>query len=414
MATWNVSEKLKKKILNDVQNIENNEARFLYLLRNLGPQRFETLVIYSGLSRSTVSKYLKFHEKRNNIKKELINGKQKYCITDKGIEMLKESPRTGDIIFNEITSHLSKLSEMYDYYRSIAVDESIIFQIFRLVSYIGENFYLIEQNNDLYLTLFYIFLNSVLTPEYKFEMDSFCEHYKIKRLRIDFYVDKIMSNKLGFFLFRRRSEEGDDLFFFHEEDIVGTTTLRLVKDRLMEEVIHFNLSGQQISHDFNKIIYDLDKMAEEISEKLIKMGLIWERIRIPFEMLIEKIIVKMALEMGISKITLMDIVLQSEKLSRSIEGVKSLFNIIEGSEKYEDLNLVSISESKDIYIDDILERVQGFCPKCGKSILKQDLSKICPKCESSYDPETLLKSIDAAAKVSVKYKHLIYSSFQEE
>ena len=80
-----------------------------------------------------------------------------------------------------------------------------------------------------------------------------------------------MSSKLGFFLFRRSSEEGDDLFFFHEEDILGTTTLRLVKDRLMEEVIHFNLSGQQISHDFDKILYDLDKMAEQISEKLIKM-----------------------------------------------------------------------------------------------------------------------------------------------
>ena len=155
-------------------------------------------------------------------------------------------------------------------------------------------------------------------------------------------------------------------------------------------------------------------MAEEISEKLIKMELIWERIKIPFEMLIEKIIVKMALDMGLSKITLMDIVLQSEKLKRSIEGVNSLFNIIEGSEKYEDLNLVSISESQEAIIDDILERVQGFCPRCGKSILKQDLSKICPKCETSYDPKSLLKSIDDAAEISVKYKHLIYSSFKEE
>ncbi|MFX1384818.1 MAG: hypothetical protein ACFFBP_20515 [Promethearchaeota archaeon] len=397
-----------------MKNIESNDARFLYLLRNLGPQQFENLVKYSGLSRSTVSKYLKLHEKQNNITKKLFEGKQKYCITEQGVEKLNEAPRAEGIFFNEITNHLSKLSEMYKYYKSIAVDDSIIFQIIRLVSNIGDNFYIIEQNEDLFLTLFYIFLNSVLTPEYKFEMDSFCKHYKIKRLRINFYVDKMMSSKLGFFLFRRRSEEGDDLFFFHEEDILGTTTLRLVKDKLMEEIIHFNMSGQQISHDFDKILYDLDKMAEDISEKLIKMDLIWERIKIPFEMLIEKIMVKMAIDMGISKITLMDIVLQSEKLSSSIEGVKSLFNIIEGSEKYEDLNLVSISESQEIIIEDILERVQGFCPNCGKSILKQDFSKVCPKCETSYEPESLLKSIDDAAGVSVKYKHLIYSSFQEE
>ena len=402
MDTWDISKKFKSKIISGAQNIDNNETRILYLLRNLGPQRFTEIVEYSGLSRSTTSKYLKYHIEQNNIEKNIYTDKneniseQRYFITELGIENLSEESLSSKEIlyFNEINKQISDLSNLINYYEKIGIEESIIFNIIRIISKIGEEFFFIEQSQDLYLTLFYIFLNSVLTRDYKFEIDGFCEQYNVKKIKIEYFVDKIMSSKLGFFMFAR----GDDMFFFHEDDVIGTTALRLIKDYLIDEIIHINRKGY-------RKVYDLDKISEEIADKLMMMGLIWDRIREPFEMLLEKLLIRAAKEMGISKIFLKDLVIQSEKMPKSKEGISSLLNIIEGSESYEDLNLVSIPDAKEININDVLGPLQGFCPNCGKIILEQDLSNKCAKCEIEFKPEDLLKSVDLAKKASKRFKH---------
>ena len=426
MSNPTISKKLRDKILTVARTMDNNEMRFMYLLRNLGPQQFEMLIEYSGLSRSTVSKYLKIHEQHKNIERRLIDGKQKYCITEKGIERLQAKPNINEVLYREFDDNISKLSNMFDFYKKIGVDETIALQIVRVVSKLGKKFFTLEQSRDLYISLIYVFLNSVITPEYKYEINSFREHYKIKKIRIDYFVEKIMSSNLGFFMFTRTQVHGDDenedIFFFHEDDIVGTTTLRLVKDRLTEEIIQLNkiyhdkYELSKISETFSKI-YDLDVMAEEIAEKLLKMNLIWDRdeekeiigIIEPFKMLIEKIIVKTALEMGFSRTFLMDLVVQSELLAQSIEGKKSLFNIIDGSDRYEDLNLVSIEEPEVIEektLDELLEQVQGFCSNCGKIIQEQFTDK-CPKCNQEYTAKDLLKDIEKAHEASKSYKEFI-------
>jgi uncharacterized protein with PIN domain len=155
-------------------------------------------------------------------------------------------------------------------------------------------------------------------------------------------------------------------------------------------------------------------MAEKIAENLLKMNLIWEAnedakiggIREPFEMLIEKMIIKTALDMGFSRPFLMDMILQSEKMRKSKRGVNSLINIIEGSERYEDLNLVSISEFKSLDMDEILEQIQGFCPNCGKTILKKDLSTVCSKCSKELEETELIRDINEANKVSMRFKQI--------
>ena len=407
MSTWNISKKLKNEILRTAKSMENNDLRVLYLLRNIGPSRFTSLIKYSGLSRSTVSKYLKLNLKYNNVEKRIFSDKsksiqeQRYFITEKGVEKLNDQfPIQGDMLIqfakNELSENISNLSDLVRFYMKIGVEESIYFQIIKIILKIGDNFFLVEQNPDSYLTIFYIFFNSVLTRNYKFEINAFCEHYKVKKLRIEFYVDKIMSSKLGFFMFTR----DDDVFFFHEEDILGTTTLRLIKDRLIDEFVFINL------HGYRKF-YDLDKIAEEIAQQLMNTDLIWDRIREPFEMIIEKLLIKNAFDMGMSKTFLMDLVIQSEKLSKSKEGVNSLFNIINGSEQYEDLNIVSIHVADDKALDYALGQIRGFCPLCGKIILKQDYSQECSKCKQEFKPQNLLKSIDEAKKASTQYKEIV-------
>jgi hypothetical protein len=345
------------------------------------------------MSKSSLSKYIKLHLQKNNIEKKIHEKAPHYFITEKGIEYLNKETtlsKKSSIFKNEINDVVLKASDLIEYYRKIGVEESIIFKILGIISKIGDEFFKLNQTPELFLTIFYIFMNSVLTKDYKFEINEFSRYYNVKKLHIDFYVDRIMSKKFGFFMFTRDS----DVFFFHEEDILGSTTFKLIKEQLVEEIIHIDLKGYR---DY----YDLDKIAEKIADQLLQMDLIWDRILEPFEMLIEKLFIKTAIEMGISKPLLMDMVVQSEKLSKSEQGINSLVNIIEGSESYEDLNIVSISKPQEGSVEALLDKIEGFCPNCGKAI-KNNIKKVCQRCGQHY--ESLLKRIDKANEISLKYK----------
>ncbi|MFX1410585.1 MAG: hypothetical protein ACFFA6_09545 [Promethearchaeota archaeon] len=396
MDIISTSKDLENKVLNLAKEMDYDQ-RVLFILKNLGPKRFTDLEYYCDISRSTLSKYLKLLLERYYIEKKIFDdNKPRYFITERGTEKIQEesfSLEENLLYIDRLNENISKLTSLISFYREIGVADLIISQIVQKISKIGIKFYDIEQNDELYLAMFYIFLNSVLTRDYKFEINEFCKHYGVKKLRIEFYVDKIMSNKLGFYMFVR----GEDIFFFHEEDILGITALRLIKDRLIDEIIQKNLSN-------DKELLDLDRAAAEIVDKLIKMDLIWDRIIEPFEILIEKMLIKIAIEMGIPKPTLMDIALQSEKIAKSKGGISSLINIIEGSDRYEDLNLVSISEYKEIDVDEVLEKIRGFCPECGKTILRTDLSNICSRCDNKFQDDSLLTKIDEANEKSMRYK----------
>ncbi|MBD3254018.1 MAG: hypothetical protein GF383_02955, partial [Candidatus Lokiarchaeota archaeon] len=366
MESWNIEEDIKSKVLDLAEELDNDRV-ILFVLKNLGPQRFTDLEKYCDVSRSTLSKYLKLHLEKDEIEKKIYekHGLQepRYFITNAGIEKFEEdrSYENTDLLYiNELNEWIIKLNDMIQFYEQISVDDSIIIRIIRIISKIGEDFFKIEQNTDLYLTVFYMFNNSILTPEYKFEITMFCKQYneldpslRIKKFKIDFYVDKIMSNQLGFFMFVR----GEDVFFFHKDDILGTTTIRLIKDKLIEEIIN-----KKLEHT-TEVEY-LDEMAVSVSNKLLNMNLIWEKIQKPFELLIQKLIIKIGMELGISKAILMDLVVQLELNEEGEKTRESLINIIQGSTRYEDLNVISISEkiddqSKEEKIEQILGQVKG-------------------------------------------------------
>ena len=317
---------------------------------------------------------------------------------------------------NELRDNLTNLTDLLEFYKEIGMDETIIFQIINVILKIGDTFFELPQNRDLYLALFYIInYNSILTRDYKINKKEFCKLYGIKEFGIEYYVDKIMSASLGFYMITRENlfTEEIDSFFFHEKDLLGTTTIRLVKDHLIEEIIYRDLVGP-------KELYDLEKEADKITAEIEQMGLIWEAIRKQFKILVKKMIIKTAVEMGISRTDLTDIVIQSEKFSEFPEEKKSLINIIEGSSKYEDLNLVKVYDTEEELeeeekekLDEILGSVKGkgFCPHCGKIVLENDFSNMCSKCNNSFDPKKLLKSIDAANEASMRFKQ---EKLQEE
>ena len=402
MSVFPISSRSVGQILADTRKISRKDIRILYLLRNLGPQRFTTVIENSGLSRSTVSKYLHLNLSQNSVEKRLYTNQSqniqenRYFITELGIEKLGDELHLNELIFfNEASGLISRLTDLVNFYVNIGVADSIINQIIKMIMNIGDNYFNLEQNHDLYLTLFYIYLNSVLTRDFKFEIKEFCKHYNVKKIKIDYYVDKIMSSKQGFYMFNR----GDDIFFFHEEDVLGKITKQLIKDKLVSEIIRVNLDSRKKTMNL-----DLDKVSKEISDDLIKQGYIWDAIKEPYEILIEKVIIKYALDLGVPKTSLWDMSLLSTILSKPEGGTLSVINIIEGSMRYEDLNLVSMTESEDSLLDNVLGDIEGFCSSCGKTIWKKDVTNPCPRCGIRFDVIKLTQNVNRASEISVEYR----------
>ena len=438
MSFFNFSNEAKEVILKNAKALEN-EKRLLYVLNNLGPQRFTELETYCYLSRSTISKYLKFLIQQNCIKKKIhTDNKPRYFITEVGVEKLLEEPFEEDNDLLYINKLTPKLSNIFEFYKQIGVENSITLQIIKIISKIGEPFFTVEQNRELYLVLFYMFYNSILGQGvfaskywqiedfsdnkedktkkndnvkiikefsgYKLNLVQFCEVYNIKDFQIKYMIDKVLSNQLGFYKISR----GKDIFFFHKEDLLGTILLRLIKDSIIEKIIYNNFIEIQKN-------YDLDETAKEIAEQLKDMGLIWDSIQIQFEILLKKAIITTAIDMGISKRILTEFIVQSETLKKAKEEKQALIKILNGTATYEDLYVVSIPENENSEIDEheqmrrideILIKIQGigFCPNCGKLILNHEISKPCRKCEKKSNPSDLLKSIDAANEASIKFK----------
>lgn len=450
METWNISKKQKIQKLKLIKSIDDNNQRILYILHNLGPQRFTDLIKYSSLSRSTVNKYLNSNYRSGNIDKKLFKDKktnkqfQGYHITEKGIEVLigKGLKHTNaNLIVNELSEVFLKLSELVLFYKEIGLFDSFIIHIVRIISKIGENFFQIEQNRDLYMALFYVFYNSILGQGafatshwclepiknenelldksiqsqneevvfsgYKLNLDQFCDVFNVSREAIDYYArHKLIENNLGFFLIKR---EQDD-FFFHEEDLLGTTTLRLIKDRLIEEVIHFNIVGL-------KEFYDLDKMSEDIIDKLKRMGLVWSGIQEHFNLLVVNLIIKTALDMGLLKTSyklMKDLVSKTKLLPKTKEGkqlqdkIKEVLKDKDDSREFKQrdfdikgqYNILTVIEPPN---EDILGNLKGFCPECGNLISKINKEE-CPNCFKIVNTDNLIKDIEEAKLISKKFK----------
>jgi predicted transcriptional regulator len=366
MESWNISKKLKGELLKKSSSIEDNSRRILFILRNLGPQRFTNLIKYSNLSRSTVSKYLNNHRRSNNVEQRIITNKQTnkqyraYIITEKGIEKLGEEPlKLKDELFivNELKDNVRKLEDLIDFYKEINVEAPFIIHIVRIISKIGDNFFDLQQDRDLYLSLFYIFYNSILGQGafaknywhfdesssqefagYKLSLDQFCEVYNVSKEAINYLARfKLIKNDFGFYLIKRENHD----FFFHEEDLVGTTTLRLIKDKLIDEIIN-------LQEGIYNMIYDLDILAKELTEQLKEMGLIWSAVQEQFQLLVLNLIIKNAIEMGFldfEREKFMEGVAQSKKLAQSEEGKLIKKAILDGTNIQLNLNvLTTISE----------------------------------------------------------------------
>ena len=363
MESRSISKKLKTELMKKSRSIEDNSDRILFILRNFGPQRFTSIIKYSELSRSTVNNHLAKLRNQNNVEKRLIIDKktnreyQHYVITEKGKEKLGEKPlklKDEVYVINELKNNVKKLENLIEFYKDIGVEDRFIIHIVRIVSKIGENFFKLQQDRDLYLSLFYIFYNSILgqgalaskywrydlpTTQkfsgYKLNLDQFCELFQVSSEAINYLAkEKLIKSEFGFYLIRREKND----FFFHEEDLLGTTTIRLINDRLIDEILNLQ---EKLYEEFS----DIDQIAEEITNHLENMGLIWATIKNQFNLLVLNLLIKNAIEMGfldIERERLMEGIIQSRNLQLTDEGKKLREFIIEGTRTDLNLNVITL------------------------------------------------------------------------
>ncbi|MHA1294260.1 MAG: winged helix-turn-helix transcriptional regulator, partial [Promethearchaeota archaeon] len=147
MVIWKVSQDVEKKVINIAKNMDY-DRRVLFILKNLGPQRFTSLEHFCGISRSTLSKYLKLHVEQKNIEKKIYKDddvqEMRYFLTTRGEEkLLEESIGEAEHLFfiNELNDNILELSDLVEFYKEIGVDNTIIFQIVDVILKMGEKFF---------------------------------------------------------------------------------------------------------------------------------------------------------------------------------------------------------------------------------------------------------------------------------
>ena len=197
-----------------------NSFKLLYLLNESGSSTFTNLVKDSGLSRNTVSKYLKQLQAEGQIKKEIVLLKSNrnslgYSITEQGINVLNsrfvgdvksnwlssisaknealEKLRSKDLIpFSVYSKEKTYLYQIDDRFFNVLNDalnilefgcaelgsiNKIVAQIGRFASKFGERFF--ERSPDilLHLSVIFIFFNSLENPQFHIGEEQFIEIY---------------------------------------------------------------------------------------------------------------------------------------------------------------------------------------------------------------------------------------------
>ena len=98
------------------------------------------------------------------------------------------------------------------------------------------------------------------------------------------------------------------------------------------------------------MIYDLDIVAEEITEQLKEMGLIWDAIQAQFQLLVLNQIIKNAIEMGfldIEREKIMEGITQSKKLLMSEEGKRLKESIFKSAIIEINLNMLTLTSNQE-------------------------------------------------------------------
>jgi uncharacterized OB-fold protein len=262
------------------------------------------------------------------------------------------------------------------------VDDAIIGKIALLYSRLGEKIAQLAETNreEVYWALFYIFVNSTVNiRQFSMNMREFCELYTLKRISLEYFLDKVLSLDVG--LHRVNNARID--CFYHDQDEFGANLSRLVDEFLAE--YQFRKSREEprksaVVVDQSSNPLPVAAGAQQILDDLIGKNLLPEIWRGPFTEAVRAYVVRRAMDRG----------LRPEDLPAQWPA----------EEEEQPVTYLT-------HVDELL----GFCAQCG-NWMKRGM-RACPRCGQEVTEDTpLVTDFLEARQLTRKYKEEQAEMFQ--
>ncbi|MFX0099420.1 MAG: helix-turn-helix transcriptional regulator [Candidatus Hodarchaeota archaeon] len=327
-----------------------SEAILAIIQKSPDPIPFSTIWRKSGFSKSTVSKYLKQLEADRyvDLVREKNAKRSRYRTTARGIQ--KSTGGTG----------ARDVRSMVKFFSALNVPESTIWQATVLVSHDIDAFLAIPQSPELYTALLYIYINLITVKRFT-PRKEFCELYHVKRLSLDYHVDKILDAGIGF---HHVICSGLD-YFFHDVDELGVNLHQLADARILQFLLQrqykADANGELVEGDEPEH-FPLEQISWEIVEELHGRNIVDENMRDAFLYFTRKYLVEMSIERNVPPELLPE-----------------------------------LQEPEPASISLVVEELRGFCNRCGNWVLQGQFT--CTRCQQSIsDREILFDCLEAQVK----------------
>src|SRR4030042_1813699 len=203
-------------------NLSEKEQKILDILKSSREAlSFTEILDHYSFSKGTFNRYLN----------QLVNRKLILKVKEAGGNRAKYVLNQSKSITTAIT--LPQWVHIISFYEEFGVPEDFLPDITLLLSFMGDKFTQLEQSEELFLAIFYVYQNIMwVNRALRISKKEFCEYYKkkITAVALEYHVNKLLTKDLGFM---RVSNQIWD-YFFHEKDEFGRTLRGYITEKLQK------------------------------------------------------------------------------------------------------------------------------------------------------------------------------------
>ncbi|GAB4308257.1 MAG: hypothetical protein Kow0069_06360 [Promethearchaeota archaeon] len=337
--------------------LENKNARELIavLQRSDRPLGVATMARRSGVPRSTA-----YHQVPKLLAAGLIrevrdppnSRRRKYVVTSQGKMVDVEHAHEA-------------LAELVDYFRYLHVPENIIWNLVGLLKSRVSAFLALPQGRELYMALFFVYYNFTSTP-LRMSRKTFCSFFHVKRLALNYYVDKILGGDLGIYHFEHAGED----YFFHEDDELGVL-LRQRLDAFFEK--------ERLKREMGGVTdpLPLHEFIDDLANHVVEHNYLRADLRKSFYLFLWDYVGKYCVERGLAGELLPDLPTTDE----------------------------------DRRVPERVEDIRGYCGRCGNWVFRD--SAACERCWTQVRDVTLVTDCVKASELAEEYEYLLANASVE-
>ncbi|OLS14243.1 MAG: hypothetical protein RBG13Loki_2119 [Promethearchaeota archaeon CR_4] len=353
-------------------NLSEKEQKILDILKSSREAlSFTEILDHYSFSKGTFNRYLN----------QLVNRKLILKVKEAGGNRAKYVLNQSKSITTAIT--LPQWVHIISFYEEFGVPEDFLPDITLLLSFMGDKFTQLEQSEELFLAIFYVYQNIMwVNRALRISKKEFCEYYKkkITAVALEYHVNKLLTKDLGFM---RVSNQIWD-YFFHEKDEFGRTLRGYITEKLQkflyQREVATMLQDQQHrerhSHSVKGKIeqenngqLNIAEVTDGVLQRLVEHQYLPEDLRDPFYAIVSNLVLDQAIEMKFP---------------------------------VECLPADSIRKFPSSVIP---EKLRGFCVTCGEPINWGEEN--CPHCQNRINEEKLIFNCVEARQHRHQYREEI-------